>query len=248
LLSAFLIVKNEAVDLPGCLASLKGLADDLVVVVDSASSDGTAELAKTAGARVFSRTFDGFATQKQFALNLCTQDWVLSIDADERVSPELASEIKRILQQPDAADGYELRRDMYFLGHRLRHGGVGTDWPLRLFKRAKGKFSTVSVHERIEISGRVARLGQALSHFSYATIDEYTAKCDHYTSLSAQDLFKEGRHFSALDHLRPGWELIQRILLRGAWLDGQPGLIYAALSAHAAWLRAVKLWALEKKR
>jgi glycosyltransferase involved in cell wall biosynthesis len=245
LLSAFLIVKNEAVDLPGCLASLKGLADELVLV-DGGSTDATAALAQAAGARVFNRFFDGFAAQKQFALDQCTLDWVLSIDADERVTPALAAEIKDIVKRADAADGYELRREMYFLGRRLRFGGVGTDWPLRLFKRAKGKFSAVSVHERIEISGRVGRLQKPLQHFSYATLEEYTAKCDHYTTLSAQDLFKKGRRFSMVDHLRPGWELVQRVLLRGAWLDGQPGLIYAALSAHAAWLRAIKLWELEK--
>jgi glycosyltransferase involved in cell wall biosynthesis len=246
LLSAFLIVKNEAVDLPDCLASLKGLADE-IVIVDSGSSDDTVTLAKTAGARVLNRVFEGFAAQKQFALEQCTQDWVLSVDADERVSPELAGEIKNVMSQADAADGYELRREMYFLGRRLRDGGVGTDWPLRLFKRAKGKFSKVSVHERVEIDSRVARLEKPLRHFSYATIEEYNAKCDHYTTLSAQDLFKKGRRFSAFDHFRPGWELFQRILLRGAWLDGRPGLIYAALCAHAAWLRAIKLWDLEQR-
>jgi len=244
-LSAFLIVKNEAADLPGCLDSLRGLADE-IVVVDSGSTDSTRELAKAVGAHVVTREFDHFSAQKQFALEQCTSDWALSIDADERVSPELAAEIKQTLAHP-LADGYELRREMYFLGHRLRFGGVGTDWPLRLFRRQKGKFSSASVHESIQVDGTVRRLTEALKHYSYASIEEYQAKCDQYSTLAAQELFNRGRRFSILDHLRPGWELFQRIVLQGAWLDGGPGLMYAALSSHAAWLRAIKLWDIQRR-
>lgn len=247
MLSAFLIVKNEAADLPACLASLRGLADE-IVVVDSGSTDGTLRLAEAAGAHLHTRSFDNFAAQKQYALDQCKGEWAMSIDADERVSEALAAEIRRVIQSAHAADGYRLRRDMYFLSHRLRYGGVGTDWPLRLFRRAKGQFTTASVHESIQVDGAVERLSGVLEHRSYATIEEYEAKCDHYTTLAAHDLFKRGRRFSMLDHLRPFWELFQRIVLRGAWLDGQPGLVYAALSAHAAWLRAIKLWALETRK
>jgi len=143
--------------------------------------------------------------------------------------------------------GYELRREMYFLGHRLRFGGVGVDWPLRLLRRDKGRYRQVPVHESIEVDGSVGRLDAPLLHYSYDTLQEYLNKCDHYTSLSADSLYKEGRRFSWLDHLRPGWEIINRVVIHGAWLDGQAGLMYAALSAHAAWLRAIKLWEKEKK-
>jgi glycosyltransferase involved in cell wall biosynthesis len=246
-LSAFLIVKNEAVDLPGCLESLLGLADE-IIVVDSGSTDATVPIAEACGARTFTRDFDGFATQKQFSLDHCTGDWVLSIDADERVTPELAADIRRVLNDSDAADGYRVRRDLYFLGRRLRHGGVGTDWPLRFFRHTKGAFANVTVHESVDVSGSVGRLDGVLKHLSYATLAEYAEKCEHYTTLSAEELFKKGRRFSTLDHLRPGWELFQRVILRGAWLDGQVGLIYAALSSHTVWLRAVKLWELEHRR
>jgi len=245
-LSAFLIVKNEAADLGDALRSLQGLATE-IVVVDSGSSDQTVEIARAAGAVVLSRPFDGFASQKQYALDQCTGDWALSVDADERVTPALAAAIRSILSNPSAADGYALKREMYFLGQRLRFGGVGVDWPLRLFRRTKGRYRAVSVHESIEVSGTVQRLNAPLIHYSYRTIEEYNAKCDHYTTLAADDLYRKGRRFTWLEHLRPGWELFNRIVLRGAWLDGQAGLTYAALSSHAAWMRAIKLREREKK-
>ena len=243
-LSAFLIVKNEADDLPACLRSLKGLADE-IVIVDSGSTDGTIAIARDEEAKTFFRSFDHFSAQKQYALDQCTGEWALSIDADERVTPALADAIRTALTNP-TADGYELHRQMFFLGRRLRFGGVGIDWPLRLFRRTKGRYRPVTVHESIEVDGRVDRIDAPLLHYSYDTLQEYLSKCDHYTTLSARALFEQGRRYSVFDHLRPLWETFSRIVLRGAWLDGSSGLIYAALSAHATWLRAIKLWELQK--
>ncbi|MEZ4588095.1 MAG: glycosyltransferase family 2 protein [Gemmatimonadales bacterium] len=134
--SAFLIVKNEAKRLPACLASLEGVADE-IVVLDSDSTDDTLEIARAAGARVASRPFDGFGAQKQAALELCRGEWVLSIDADERLTPALASEIRALLDGKPAAVGYEVRRELHYLGHRLRFGGTGSDWVLRLARRER---------------------------------------------------------------------------------------------------------------
>lgn len=239
-LSVFIITRNEAVDLPGCLASLKGLADD-IVVVDSHSTDETVEICRNAGVRVMERVFDGFGSQKQFALEQTRHPWVLSIDADERVTQNLAYEIKMLMRSNPPHAGYEIRREFHFLGKRLRYGGVGSDWVLRLFRKDLGYFKNLKVHERVEVRGTVGQLENALEHFSYPTLEEYVEKCNHYTTLAAQEMRARGRHFSVFDHLRPAWELFARIVLKGAWLDGQAGLTYAALSAHAAWLRAVKL-------
>jgi glycosyltransferase involved in cell wall biosynthesis len=243
-LSAYLIVKNEARDLPGCLDSLKGLADELVVV-DDLSTDKTADLARDRGAKVFSRKLDGFGSQKQFALEHCTGEWVLSIDADERVSPELSKEIAKILSQAQGPTGYYVPRRMYFLGRRLRFGGVGTDRVLRLFRRAKGRYRPLEIHEQVEVDGTTGTLHHALDHFSYATLDEYLEKLPAYTTLAAKQRWEAGKRYSSWHHLRPAWELFSRVVLKGAWLDGQAGLMYAALSAHAAWLRSVKLWEME---
>jgi len=246
-LSAYLIVKNEARDLPACLDSLQGLADELVVV-DDESTDGTASLCRERGAHVFSRKLDGFGSQKQFALERCTGTWALSIDADERISTELADEIRGILDDPNGADGYFISRRLFFLGHRLRFGGVGTDWVMRLFRREKGKYRPLEVHEQVDVSGLTSRLTHSMEHFSYASLDEYLEKIPSYTALAARQRYAAGKRFSAFHHLRPAWELFSRVLLKGAWLDGQAGLIYAALSAHAAWLRSVKLWELDQSR
>jgi glycosyltransferase involved in cell wall biosynthesis len=239
-LSAFLITKNEQADIAGCLESLRGLADE-VVVVDDHSTDQTAELSRRHGARVLTRTFDGFGPQKQFALEQTTGIWALSIDADERVTPALAAEIRHVIQDSPAHTGYEVRRNFYFLGRRLRFGGLGADWVLRLFRREKGRLRPVRVHESIEVQGSVGQLKNPMEHFSYPNLDEYVEKCNHYTSLAAREQWARGRRFSWLDHFRPAWELGVRVVAKGAWLDGHAGLTYAALSAHAAWLRAVKL-------
>jgi glycosyltransferase involved in cell wall biosynthesis len=244
-LSAYIIVKNEARDIPGCLDSLKGLADQ-VVVVDDESTDPTVALCKNWGARVFSRKLEGFGSQKQFALEQCTGDWVLSVDADERVTPELAREIKAVIAQNSPVAGYLISRNMYFLGHRLRHGGVGKDWVLRFFRRDKGRYLPKEIHEQVIVSGTTQKLRSPLDHFSYATLEEYLEKLPAYTALSARKKWEAGQRFSIVQHFRPAWELFIRVVIKGAWLDGQAGLIYAALSSHAAWLRYVKLWELEQ--
>jgi glycosyltransferase involved in cell wall biosynthesis len=246
-LSAYIIVKNEARDIPACLESLKGLADQ-VIVVDDESTDNTAQLCRQWGAKVFSRKLDGFASQKQYALDQCTGEWVLSIDADERVTPELAREIKSIITQNAAADGYIISRKMYFLGHRLRFGGVGNGRVLRFFRREKGRYLPLEIHEQVTVIGATRRLRASLDHFSYATLEDYLEKIPSYTTRAARQRWDAGKRFSVLQHFRPAWELFIRVVVKGAWLDGQAGLIYAALSAHAAWLRSVKLWELGQQK
>ena len=246
-LSAYLIVKNESRDLPGCLDSLRVLADELVVV-DDESTDNTATLCRERGARVFSRRLDGFGSQKQYALDHCLGEWALSLDADERVTPELAGEIRSIIGRKGGPDGYLLSRKMYFLGQRLRFGGVGRDWVLRLFRRGTGRYLPLEIHEKVDVDGTVSRLKGSLEHFSYATLEEYLEKIPSYTAMAARQRFAAGARFTILHHGRPGWELFSRVVLKGAWLDGQAGLIYAALSSHAAWLRSVKLWELEHSK
>jgi glycosyltransferase involved in cell wall biosynthesis len=244
-LSAFLITKNEAVDIEGCLKSLSGLADE-IIVVDSGSTDETTAICRRLGAQVFTRPFDGFGPQKQFALEKTTGEWVFSIDADERVSPALAEEIRRRLQAGPKHSGYKVRRNFYFLGKQLRFGGVGSDWVLRLFHRDRGRFRPVKVHESIDVNGTVGRLQYPVEHYSYPTLEEYRKKRDQYTTLAAEEQWAKGRRFSWRDHFRPAWELGVRVIVKGAWLDGQAGITYAALSAGAAWLRAVKLRELSK--
>jgi len=137
---------------------------------------------------------------------------------------------------------------MYFLGKRLRFGGVGKDRVLRFFLRDKGRYLPLEIHEQVVVNGVVRRLKGPLDHFSYATLEEYLEKIPTYTTMAAQARWDAGKRFTVLYHLRPVWELFSRVVLKGAWLDGQAGLMYAALSAHAAWLRCVKLWEMGERQ
>ncbi|HEX4996967.1 MAG TPA: glycosyltransferase family 2 protein [Terriglobia bacterium] len=246
-LSVFVITKNESADIAGCLESVTGLADEMVVV-DSHSEDDTAEICRRMGARVIVHDFAGYGAQKQFALDQTGGDWALSIDADERVTPALADEIRAVIRDDRPEAGFEVRRNFYFLRRHLRFGGQGNDWVLRLFRRERGTLRSLRVHERIEVQGAVGRLKHPLEHLSFPTLDEYLEKCNRYSTLAAEEQFARGRRFSPLDHLRPAWELLVRVGIKGAWLDGHAGLTYAALSAHAAWLRAIKLREIERSR
>jgi hypothetical protein len=161
----------------------------------------------------------------------------------------LADEIRAVVHAAELeAEGYRLTRHNYFLGHRLRFGGVGSDQIVRLFLRTKGKYRPVRVHESILVEGRIGELRAPLEHYSYTSLHEYVAKANHYTDLAAEELRSRGRRFALTDHLRPVWELFSRLVMKSAWLDGMPGIMYAMLSAHTAWLRSAKLWALEHHR
>ncbi len=246
-LTAFLITRNEEADIAACLRSLQGLADE-IIIVDDHSTDSTVAHCRALGAKVFTRSLDGFASQKQFALEQCTGEWAFSIDADERLSGELVKSILALLKDSNSAEGYWIQRNFYFLGKRLRYGGVGRDKVLRLFKRTQGRFQGGSVHEHVDVLGETGMLEGTLEHYSYASLQEYLEKANHYTSLAAKDLWAEGRRWSPLDYLRPSWELFLRVVIKGAWLDGGLGLMYAGLSSHTAWVRSMKLWEIQQAR
>jgi len=239
-LSAILIVRNEERDLPGCLESLRGLADE-IVVVDSHSTDRTQEIAASHGARVIQKDFAGFGPQKQFALEQATGDWVLNIDADERVTPSLAAEIREVLSAPLAVNGYVLPFHNIFLGRRLRFGGHWSEGHLRLFRRDKGRYAGRDIHEGIDVAAPLGRLRGAVRHESYRNFSEYLEKCNRYTGLIARDKRRRGKRFRLWHHLRLPWEFFARYVLKLGFLDGHPGFVYAALSSFYAWLKFVRM-------
>jgi glycosyltransferase involved in cell wall biosynthesis len=246
-LSAILIAKNEERDLPGALQSLEGLAQEIVVVVGEGTTDRTAEIAKAAGATVKWREFDHYAGQKQAALDLATREWVLSIDADERVSPELADSIRAIVRGGSPAAAFDLDFEVHFLGRVLRWGGLGHERHLRLFKRAQGRFVGGLLHEGIEIDGKTARTKGKMIHEPYKDLGEYLEKCERYTTLAAKKRFETGRRANVLHHLILPLEFFRRAILRLGILDGNPGLIWAGLSAFHSWLKYVKLMEIQRK-
>ena len=241
-LSAVLIAKDEERDLPGALDSVRGLADEVVVLLDASTRDASEAVARAAGALVSRRAFDGYGAQKQAALELASGDWVLSLDADERVTPELAAEIKRALAAGDGApDGFEIPFAVRFMGKDLRWGGLGGERHLRLFRRAAGRFSSGAVHEGIELAGPVGRLSGRMRHEPYRDLSEYLAKLDAYTTLAARRRLEAGVRPRLWHHGLLPWEFFSRAVLRLGLLDGLPGLVWAGLSAFHRWLKYAKL-------
>jgi glycosyltransferase involved in cell wall biosynthesis len=240
-ISAILIAKDEERDLPGCLDGLRGLADEVVVVVSADTSDRTEEIARAAGARVLRRAFDDYAGQRQASLEAATGEWCLWIDPDERVTPALAAEIRAALAASPAENGFVVPFEVRFLGRTLRWGGLGSESHPRLFRREKSRFVGGALHEGIEVEGSLGRLRGKIVHEPYADLSDYLSKLDRYTTLAARKRFDAGRRFSPLHHLILPWEFFARAVLKLGALDGGPGLIWAGLAAFHSWLKYVKL-------
>lgn len=241
-LSACIIACNEADRLPDCLESLSWC--DEILVVDSHSSDSSREIASAAGARVIERDWPGHVEQKEFAIRAAANDWVLCVDADERISPELREEILALRDAgfPDHA-GWEMPRLSNYLGAWIRHGSWYPDRKLRLFDRRQGRWGGRNPHDRVELEGPKGRLRGDLHHYPYRNLEEHLATIDRYTSTMALGLRAEGTRVRFLDLvLRPPARFCVFYLLRGGWRDGWRGLLLARLAAHYVLIKYAKSW------
>ena len=243
-LSAVIITKNAASQLGDCLASV-AFADE-ILVVDSGSGDGTVELARGHGARVLEQDWLGFGAQKQFAVEAATHDWVLCVDADERVSPVLRESITRELAAPRARV-YAVARCNRFLGRWLRHGEGYPDWSVRLFHRGHARWRDDPVHEKVISDAPARRLAGDLMHDSAETLEKYLDKQNRYTSLQAESLRAAGRR-ATVAHLAlsPVLRFVKFYLLRLGFLDGAPGLVHIAIGCMNSFNKYAKLIALER--
>lgn len=240
-----MIAKNEEANIGPCLDGL-AFCDERIVV-DAGSSDRTVELAQQKGARVVTHAWQGFGAQKNFALSLVQSDWVLSIDADERVSPALAREIQRAIVE-GLADGYEIPRLSSFVGRDMRHSGWFPDKVLRLFRRGKARFSDDLVHERVVCDGAVARLTEQLAHHSVTRLEEAISRIDRYSTAGAEMLVAAGRRVSFADGITHGiWSFFRAYVLRLGFLDGREGFLLAVANAEGTYYRYMKAW-LAKRR
>lgn len=239
-LTVILISYNEEQDLPRALASLAGVADE-IVVVDSGSTDRTCEIAQAAGARVHSRKMDNFAAQKNFAASLATNDWILSLDCDQELSPELRSSIQRWKEQTPDKDGYELVQLSNYLGGWIRHSGWYPEYRLLLFRRGKGKFVS-ALHERVDIDGPAGRLPGQLFHYTIRSLAEHQAKLEVMSTLAAEDMFARGRKSwrPAMIFAAP-WTVLQRLVFQLGILDGRRGWLIAWNSGKYIYLKYRKL-------
>ncbi|MDO8294645.1 MAG: glycosyltransferase family 2 protein [Gallionella sp.] len=242
-LSVIIITKNEASNIRACLESV-AWADE-IIAVDSGSTDDTVSICKAMGAQVYVHAdWPGFGQQKNRALSYATKDWVLSIDADERVTPELREELIQAMNE-GYASGYYLPRLSQFCGASIHHSGWYPDYVLRLFRRDAGRFSDSLVHESVLLAGRTAKLKSPLSHYSYLTIDDVERKVEHYSTAAAQQMFQSGKRSNWLDAaLRAGWAFVRTYFLRLGVLDGSAGLNIARMNARTTYLKYRKLEAL----
>ena len=232
---------NEEENLPGCLESLAWTDD--VLVVDSGSTDATVDVARRFGARVVLHPYESAGRQKNWALPQVRHPWVLILDADERVTPELSDEIQAILRHDGPLDGYFLRRRSYFLGREIRHCGWDRDRVLRLFRTARGRYDDRMVHETLQLDGRSGLLGAPLLHFTYRSLGDYLDKLGRYTARGAADLRRAGRRGSLAALLvRPPARFVRMYCLQLGFLDGAHGLVLCLLTAYSVWLKYAQLF------
>jgi glycosyltransferase involved in cell wall biosynthesis len=238
-LSAVLITRNAASVLEPCLESL-AFADE-IVVVDSASTDATAELARSRGARLVQKEWLGFGRQKQFAVEQAAHDWVLCLDADERVSPQLAASIQAALAAP-AAPVYRMPRRNRFLGRWLAHGEGYPDWSPRLFNRLNARWSDDLVHEKVLYAVTPGTLQGDLLHDSSDDLTAYLERQNRYTTLAARQAYELGRS-AGVAHLllSPVVRFIKFYILRLGFLDGVPGLLHISIGCMNSYLKYAKL-------
>lgn len=237
-ISATIIAKNEEQNIGDCLASLDFV--DEIIVVDSGSTDSTEAICRAnPKVRYLVLPWEGFGCQKNKAAGLAQNDWILNIDADERVTPELRASILTVVS--DRFVAFRMARENYFGKRWIRHCGWYPDYNSRLYDRRKGRFSERAVHETLECSGPVGTLIGNLRHYSYTGIDDYVARMDRYSSLAAEELLKAGKAPGVTSVLfRPLWTFIRMYLLKGGALDGYIGLLLSLLYAQYTFLKYSK--------
>ena len=232
---------NEEENIQECLESV-AWADE-ILVVDSFSKDATLEIAGRYTDRIIQREYGNSASQKNWAIPQAKHRWVMVVDADERVTPELREEIRALLAAGPDCSGYVIRRVNHFLGRRIRHGGWARDRVLRFWDRTKGKYQEKEVHADVEVSGRVGELRHPLLHITFRSWDSYLHKIDRYTSWGADEYLRKGKRATLLDLvLRPPARFLKRYILQLGFLDGIPGLMITGIDTWVVFVKYARLW------
>lgn len=239
-ISVTLITLNEEANLPDAIKSVRDWAAE-IVVVDSGSTDRTVELAKSLGARVLINPWRGFGEQKNFAQRAAAHDWVLSLDADERVSPALAAEIRNEVARAvseDRVKGFRFPRKTYYLGRWIRHGGWYPGFLTRLADRRAADWTEPKVHEELAVRGEVGELREPLDHYAFPSIREQVLTNLRYASLGAEQLGRRGRRPSVVRLiLKPIGKFLETYFLKLGFLDGLPGFIISVNAAHSMFMK-----------
>ena len=240
-LSVVLITRNEAANVRAALESVRWAEER--VVVDSGSTDDTARIAAELADRVVTREWEGYGAQKNHATRLAANDWILSLDADERVSPALAAEIRELLRAEPAARGYRIPRVTRYLGRWIRSTDWYPDHQLRLYDRRVAVWNDRLVHESVTVDGPVGRLRSELEHHAYRDVSHHLATIDRYTTLAARQMRRDGRRAGLVDLVvQPPAAFLRNYVARSGFREGAHGLIVSMLNAGYVFLKFVKLW------
>jgi glycosyltransferase involved in cell wall biosynthesis len=243
--SVTVITKNEAADLAAALESVQWA--DEIIVVDSRSSDDTVAIARRFTDRVVVRDWEGYAAQKNIAAALAKHDWILSLDADERVSLALAQDIRRALSDPPGHRGYRMPRVTWHLGRWIRSTDWYPDAQLRLYDRTAARWTGAYVHESVIVDGTIGALTGELLHFAYRDIADHLETIDRYTTLAARQMYDSGRRAGLLRMVgHPPLAFLRNYVARGGFRDGTVGFIVSAMNAYYVFLKFAKLWELGK--
>jgi glycosyltransferase involved in cell wall biosynthesis len=240
-LAIVIITFNEERNIGRCLASLQGIADE-IVVVDSHSTDRTAEICAGFGCRILQRAFTNYSEQKQFAVDSASCDWVFSIDADEEVTPGLKEEIGILMQRETIpATGYYIRRDLVYLGRHMRFGETANERILRLFNRKFGRFNGAVVHEKVGLEGPAGVMKGKLLHFSYRDLPHQLEKISGYAARAGEELAAKGRHYPKIwVMLKFKFSFITYYFIKGGFLDGYAGFMWALMRGVYASLKIAR--------
>ena len=246
-ISVAIITFNEEKNIKRCIESVDFC--DEIVVVDSLSSDNTCQIAKDLGAKVIDQKFLGHIAQKQLAVDNCTNDWVLSLDADEELSLQLQEEIKELIQQPLKCDAYIMPRVSFHLGRWIRHGGWYPDAKIRLFDKNKAYWGGYNPHDKVIVNGIVGKLKGDLQHYVFKDLKHNIDTNNAYSTIMAEDLDRNGKNFSYLKLLlKPLGKFLEVYIYKKGFLDGIPGFIIAVGAAYSMFLKFAKLWEIQNKR
>jgi len=241
--SVTVITHNEAANIAAALESVSWA--DEIIVIDAESADDTAEIARRFTQKVVVRPWPGYVAQKNFAAEQATHDWVFSLDADERVSPALAAEIRNVLEREPPNAGYRVPRVTFHLGRWIRSTDWYPDYQLRLYDRRRARWTGRLVHESVKADGPVGRLRNDLQHYAYRDLSHHLRSMDRYTTLAAQQMFEDGRRagwFDVLIHSRLAF--FRNFIVRGGFRDGMAGLIVSLMNSYYVSLKFAKLWEL----
>ena len=246
-LSVVVITLNEASNIDAALKSVSWA--DEIVVVDCGSTDDTVKRARCYTDRVIHKNWTGYGAQKDYATQLARNDWVLSLDADERIPRDLADEIQALLAGKPACQGYRLPRTTLYLGQWIRTTDWYPDFQLRLYDRRVSSWSRVSVHESVSLTGKVGQLRNEIQHHAYPDLSSHLATIDRYTTLAATQWFNDGRRTGPINLVsHPAAAFLRNYLLRLGFVQGVPGLIVSLMNTYYVFLKHAKLWEQTKQR